>query len=144
MAIYGVGSKWEDEELKSIFFEEEKFILGWNEPTAKDIYSAVSTIKVGDILYIKANQPGTRKIRVKGVGIVIKNFMNCLNDNEYGGVNFSDWESLFIKVKWIYRKEFMINIPDNEGRLTNYRAATFYEEFLPLVQEKILEKIIAV
>ena len=141
MPIYGVGSKWEDEELKGRFFEEEKFILGWNEPTAKDIYSAVSTIKVGDILYIKANQPGTRRIRVKGVGIVTKNFMNCFNDGQFGDVNYSDWESLFIKVKWVYQDEFIINIPDNEGKLTNYRAATFYEEFLPLVQEKILEKI---
>ena len=141
MPIYGVGSKWEDEELKGRFFEEEKFILGWNEPTAKDIYSAVSTIKVGDILYIKANQPGTRRIRVKAVGIVTKNFMNCFNDGQFGDVNYSDWESLFIKVKWVYQDEFIINIPDNEGKLTNYRAATFYEEFLPLVQEKILEKI---
>ena len=54
------------------------------------IYEAVSLLKVGDILYLKANQPGSRT---------------------------------------------------NEGKLTNIRAATFYEENLPFVQTRILEKL---
>lgn len=142
MAIYGVGSIWENDELKTRFFSEDKFIVGWNEPSAKDIYSSVSSLKVGDILYIKSASPGSRKIRVKGVGIVVKNFMNCINEDQYGGGSFASWESLFLKVKWIHREEFFINIPVTEGKLTNFRASTIYEEFLPFVQEKILEKIL--
>ena len=49
--------------------------------------------------------------------------------------------SFFIKVKWIIKEEFIINIPENVGRLTNIRAATVYEEYLPFVQNKIVEKI---
>jgi hypothetical protein len=29
MAIFGVGSNWDGEELKERFFSEGKFILGW-------------------------------------------------------------------------------------------------------------------
>ena len=35
----------------------------------------------------------------------------------------------------------LINIPENIGRLTNIRAATAYEEYLPFVQNKIVKKI---
>jgi hypothetical protein len=41
MAIFGVGSKWEDEELKNEFFSKGRFILGWNERSAKDLYAFV-------------------------------------------------------------------------------------------------------
>jgi hypothetical protein len=142
MAIFGVGSNWDGTELKSRFFSEGKFILGWNEESANDLYSVLSTLKVGDILYIKSNQPGSRTIKVKGVGIISKNFMNCLSDGEYGSTGISDWESLFIRVKWLHQEEFSITIPENEGKLTNIRAATIYEESLPFVQENILQKII--
>jgi len=144
MAIFGAGSKWNEKELKDDFFTNEKFTLGWNEDTAKDLYEAVSLLKVGDIVYLKGNQPGSRTIRVKGVGLVTKSFIQCLQSGEYGSDDISDWNSFFIKVKWIYQTEFKVEIPSNEGRLTNIRAATFYEEYLPYVQKQIIEKIIKV
>ena len=49
--------------------------------------------------------------------------------------------SLFIKVKWVVVDEFTVKIPEDEGKLTNIRPATFYEEYLPFVQEQILNKI---
>jgi hypothetical protein len=141
MAIYGVGSKWEDE-TKEHFFSEGKFILGWNEGSAKDLYACVAALKVGDILYIKSNQPGSRSIRVKGIGIVTKNLINCINSGEYGNSSISDWQSLFVRVAWVYKDEFYINIPENEGKLTPIRAATIYEEYLPYVQEVIIAKLL--
>lgn len=145
MAIFGAGSKWDDDkELKERFFDEEKFILGWNEKSAKDLYEAVSHLKVGDIIYLKANRPGSRNIRVKGIGVVTKSVIQCINDKEYGNKEVSDWNSLFVKIRWVCKDEFHINIPDNEGKLTNVRAATFYEEYLPFVQSKILDKIITI
>lgn len=142
MAIFGVGSKWNDKELKSNFFSTNKFILGWNEESAKDLYSFVASLKVGDILYIKANAPGSRRIRVKGVGIVTKNLIDSIADGDYGFISMSKWESLFVEVAWLHREEFFINIPKNQGRLTNIRAATIYEEYLPCVQREIVKKII--
>jgi len=142
MAIYGVGSNWDGEELKDRFFAEGRFILGWNEQSAKDLYAFVSSLKVGDILYIKSNQPGSRTIRVKGVGIVTRNLLTCMSSSEFKHSAISDWESLFVEVNWLCRDEFHIRIPENEGKLTNIRAATIYEEYLPFVQEAIIGKII--
>jgi hypothetical protein len=144
LAIFGVGSKWKKKELKADFFSEEKFILGWNEDSAKDLYSFVASLKVGDILYIKANAPGSRRIRVKGVGIVTKSLIDCITDGDYGSLSISEWESLFVKVAWIHKKEFLITIPNEEGRLTNIRAATIYEEYLPIVQRQVIDKIIGI
>lgn len=141
MAIYGVGSNWSGEELKERFFTEGRFILGWNEDSAKDLYAFVSSLKVGDILYIKSNQPGSRTIRVKGVGIVTKNLLTCMSSSEFMHSAISDWQSLFVEVAWLHREEFYINIPETEGKLTNIRAATIYEEYLPIVQEAIIDKI---
>ena len=141
MAIFGVGSNWSGEE-KDRFFSEGKFILGWNEESAKDLYAVVAALKVGDILYIKANQPGSRTIRVKGVGIVLKNLMGCMTSGEFQSSDISDWESLFVRVAWVHQEKFTVTISEEEGRLTNIRAATIYEEYLPVVQEAILEKII--
>ena len=142
MAIFGVGSKWEDEELKDQFFSQGKFILGWNKQSAKDLYAFVASLKVGDILYIKANAPGARSIRVKGVGVVTRNLIGCINAGEFGTSSISDWQSLFVRVAWVHKEEFTVTIPDDEGKLTNIRAATIYEEYLPFVQEAILDKVI--
>lgn len=146
MAIYGVGSNWGGKELKEVFFREDKFILGWNEETANDIYSFIGALKVGDILYIKANQPGSRTLRIKGIGIIKTNFIGCLNSGDYKDTKITDWEELFIKVYWIYKEvdqnDFVITIPENEGKLTSVRACTIFEEHLPFVQNLIIDKII--
>lgn len=143
MAIFGAGSKWETDELKEYFFKEEKFTIGWNETSAKDLYEAVSQLKVGDIIYLKGVSPRhIRNIEVKGIGIVTKSFIQCLQSGEYGEIDISDWNSFFIKVKWLMKGSFKIIIPEEEGKLTNVRPATFYEEYLPYVQKKILNKII--
>lgn len=142
MAIYGVGSNWNGEEVCGLFFEKGQFILGWNENSAEDLYTFISTLKVGDVLYIKANRPGSRSIRVKGIGIVSKNLMSCISSGELGHGSISDWSSLFVNVSWVVKEEFIIEIPSNQGRLTNVRAATIYEEHLPYVQEHIVVRIV--
>lgn len=143
MAIYGVGSKWEDNtEMKNEFFKKNKFIVGWDESNARDLYSFVCSLKAGDILYLKSNQPGSKTLKVKGIGIVTENlFQSLLSENIKNVQDIKTWKSLFINVKWVIRDDFEINIPEKEGKLTNIRAATCYEEFLPFVQKKIIEKL---
>ncbi len=142
MAIYGVGSNWNGKEMKEQFLSEGKFILGWNESSAKDLYAFVASFKVGDLLYIKGNAPGSRSLRVKGIGIITKNLIGCLTSSGLNGSSAQEWETLFVRVSWIHREEFVIKIPKNEGKLTNVRAATIYEEFLPAIQDELLAKII--
>ncbi|CAM3716223.1 hypothetical protein MUGA111182_04930 [Mucilaginibacter galii] len=142
MAIFGAGSNWDGLEKKNDFFRDENFVIGWNYSNAKDLYVATAALKVGDIIYLKANAPGSRQLRVKGIGIVTKNFMTSIIDEDLTLSNFTTWKSLSIRVKWIVKSEFVIQIPNNEGRLTNIRAATFYEESLPTVQTSIILEIL--
>lgn len=99
-------------------------------------------MKAGDIIYLKSNQPGSRTIRVKGIGIVIQSFVECIQSGQYPAGSILDWESFFIGVHWMVENEFFIEIPENVGRMTNIRAATFYEEPLPFVQLRIIEAIV--
>jgi hypothetical protein len=140
MAIYGAGSNWDGDEIKEEFFVNNNYVIGWNIIDAQDLYSMISTIKVGDIIYLKANRPGSFEIRVKGIGIVKSSLLSVLFEK---GENLSDTRNNFeLPVEWIHKNEFIISIPKDIGKLTNVRAATLYEEFLPLVQSKIIEIII--
>lgn len=144
MAIFGVGSKFGgDTEMKDDFFSNENFVIGWNYASAKDLYGAVSMLKTGDIIYLKANAPGSASIRIKGIGVVTKSFIHCLIEDGLTGADITDWEGLYIKVKWIIKDEFVITIPASEGKLTAIRASTFYEEYLPYVHDEIMNRIFA-
>lgn len=65
MALFGAGSKWDRDEMKDDFFQDENFVIGWNYSSAKDLYIAVAGLKVGDIIYLKANAPGSAVRTVK-------------------------------------------------------------------------------
>ncbi|QNH61001.1 hypothetical protein [Hymenobacter sediminicola] len=144
MAIFGAGSTWYgSDEKKDYFFEKGIYEIGWDYPDAKDLYDAFSLLKAGDIIYLKSSSPGSRDIRVKGVGIVTTSFLHSL----FLGSNPSklDIESeeitVRMQVKWIIKNDFYISIPMSEGKMTNVRAATFYEESLPYVQKEIIDKL---
>lgn len=141
MAIFGAGSNWDGEEKKDDFFNEENFVIGWGYQDAMDLYDAVSLLKAGDIVYLKSNQSGSRTIRVKGIGIVTQTFIHCLIEKGLTKESITEGNSFYIKIKWIIKDEFHINIPSTEGKLTNVRAATFYEEYLPFVQNEIINKL---
>jgi hypothetical protein len=140
MAIYGAGSNWDGQELKDDFFLNNNYVIGWDIKDANDLYSMISTFKVGDIVYLKANRPGSFDIRVKGIGFVKSSLLDVLFEK---GENLSQVRNNFeLPVEWIVKEEFFINIPNAIGKLTNIRAATLYEEYLPYVQNEILNKIL--
>ncbi len=141
MAIYGAGSNWGGDEIKDDFFTNNNYVIGWDINDAQDLYNMLSTVKIGDIIYLKANRPGSLDLRIKGIGIVRNSFLNILFEK---GENLSSTRNNFeLPVEWIDTDEFFITIPSNTGKLTNVRAATLYEEFLPFVQNAIINKIIA-
>ncbi len=142
MAIFGVGSTKDGGiELKDEFFRDENFKIGWSYDEGKDLFEAASLLKAGDIIYIKSNAPGSRNIRVKGIGVVKTTFIHSLIDSDTGIQTLLDYHSFYIPVKWIITDEFHIEIPDDEGRLTASRASTFYEEYLPFVQNQIIDRL---
>ena len=141
MAIFGAGSNWDGTEMCRDFFTKGLFIIGWDRASGRDLQSSLASLKIGDIIYLKASRPGSRNLRIKGIGIVTRSFVECIQRGEYGNELPSNWQSFFIRVAWIIQDEFRINIPPNEGRLTHIRSGTFYEEPLPFVQEEIVSRI---
>ena len=140
MAIFGAGANWDGDEMKDVFFRNNNYVIGWNINDAQDLYNLISSFKVGDIIYLKANRPGSLDIRIKGIGIVRDSLIQVLFKN---GENLSSTRNNFeLPVEWIYKTEYVIAIPNNTGKLTNIRAATLYEEFLPFVQDDIITKLI--
>jgi hypothetical protein len=141
MAIYGAGSNWDGDEMKEEFFKNNNFIIGWNINEAQDLYNLISTMKAGDIVYLKANKPGSLDIRIKGIGIVKSSLIQILfKKGEDLSINRKNFE---LPVEWIYKQEYVINIPNDTGKLTNIRAATLYEEHLPFVHDDIIAKTIS-
>lgn len=139
MAIFGAGSKWQNDELKDDFYAHNNYVIGWDINNAEDLYAQISSIKAGDIIYLKSNSPGSFNLKIKGIGIVKQSFLNKMFESKYNLLEIrSDFQ---IPVEWIVQEEFKIEIPKNIGKLTNVRAATLYEEFLPFVQTKILDKV---
>ena len=143
MAIFAGGSNfYGDTEMKNDFFNDENFVIGWDYDSARDLYNAVSSLKAGDIIYLKTVAPAAlRSIKVKGIGIITKSFIQCLIDDGLKISDITKGEGLYVKMKWVVKSEFKINIPDTEGKLNSIRASTFYEEYLPFVQHKIIEKL---
>lgn len=45
MAIYGAGSKWGNNELRQDFFHHNRYVIGWDQAEANDLYVLVSSIK---------------------------------------------------------------------------------------------------
>ncbi|MBP3254101.1 MAG: hypothetical protein J6M30_06305 [Bacteroidales bacterium] len=144
MAIYGAGSKIGDPQVekKEEFFKKSAYWIGWGYADAEDLYSALSSVKVGDIIYLKSNQPGSRTITVKGIGIVTGSVIQNLFENKTANTASQNRNLLKINVAWVYKDEFKITIHPDDGKLTNIRAATFYEEFLPQVQTEIINKVL--
>lgn len=139
MAIFGAGSKWNGKEIKNKLFANDNYLIGWDIIQAEDLYTLISTIKVGDIIYLKSNRPGSLNLRIKGLGIVTQSLIQTLFHKE---INLANNRGNFeLQVKWFFHEEFKISIPSDTGKLTNVRAATLYEEYLPFVQSKILEKL---
>lgn len=80
MAIFGAGSDWDGVEQSPRFFNSNSYEIGWNVNEARDLHQLVRGLKASDIIYLKANRPGSLDIRVKGIGVVIEPWQSPPND----------------------------------------------------------------
>lgn len=85
MAIYGAGSVWAEGEVMENFFAKNNFVLGWGYDDAEDLYGLISSVKVGDIIYLKSKSPKSPRMTVKAIGIVSKSLVHYLIANEKKG-----------------------------------------------------------
>lgn len=141
MAIFGAGSVWDgNDEQRESFFANGNYVIGWDHDDAQDVYLSLAYLKAGDIIYLKSNQPGSRTIRVKGIGIVTHPIIQNVFNRVFSANPMPVTEPV-IQVRWINTEEFHIVIPDEIGKLTAIRASTIYEEYLPLVQNAIINRL---
>lgn len=150
MAIYGAGSVWAEGEVMENFFAKNNFVLGWGYDDAEDLYGLISSVKTGDIIYLKSKSPKLSRMTVKAIGIVSKSLVHYLITNkieaaelaaETETVRLADGGNLAIGVKWIVKTPFELDIEESRGKLTTIRPSSFYEEFLPSVQRAIIDRL---
>ena len=126
MAIYGVGAYY-DRDVSSDFINQNLVGVGWDGTDAPELQDYFLSLKVGDIVYIKAAF-GQNDITVKAIGIIRDNIIIWNNGLVSTGRN----------VKWIFRQKFVIPRPQEKN---NVRSNTVYEEFHPVVLQEIISRI---
>lgn len=132
MAIYGVGAYYE-EDVSEDFISSNVVGVGWDSTDAPELQEYFKSLKVGDIIYIKAAFGGA-DITVKAIGIVRDTAIRTRSDTK-GLVSTGR------NVVWLSRERFVIPRP---GEKNNVRSNTVYEEFHPVVQEEIMGRIAGV
>jgi hypothetical protein len=130
MTIYGVGA-FHNEDVSSDFIAKNLVGVGWDQNDAPDLHQFVRSLKVGDIVYIKAAPPGHR-ITVKAIGIVGDN--QIIDHSSSGGTVHCGRN-----VRWCSTMSFQL--PPRSGK-NNVQNNTLYEEFDPVAQKEIIDRII--
>ncbi|MFT6922983.1 MAG: hypothetical protein ACJA1C_001991 [Crocinitomicaceae bacterium] len=127
MAVYGVGAYY-DEDVSQEFIRGGIVGVGWNDNEAPELREYFQSMKVGDIVYIKAAAFGAENITVKAIGLI--------SDSVF--VRDSNMVSTGRNVKWLITDRFVIPRPIERN---NVRSNTVYEEFHPEVLRVIIDRI---
>lgn len=130
MAIYGIGAFY-DEDVSEEFISNELIGVGWDSTDAPELQEYLRSLKVGDIVYIKAAFGGA-DITVKAIGIITDNVIRTSSDS-------NDLVTTGRNVAWLTTERFIIPRPMEKN---NVRSNTIYEEFHPIVQQEIIQRII--
>jgi hypothetical protein len=70
MAIFGIGAyNGDEDDVSEEFIDNELIGTGWTITEASELHNYFTTLKFGDIIYIKAAFRGA-DITVKGIGVI--------------------------------------------------------------------------
>ena len=130
MKVWGIGTCYGGYDDKtSIFLQNNIAAIGWNKNEAIDLYAMMREVKIGDIIYLKSSYPkkGIGKIlRIKAVGKVVN------PNKKYDGKSVIGVE---------YFKKFVpfdLLLKNYKSKSSVY-SSTFYQEYNPLIIEKLLK-----
>ena len=129
MAIFGIGAYYDGDDVSDEFIDNEIIGTGWTNIDAPELHEYFSTLKVGDIIYIKAAFGGA-DITVKAIGIITDNIILTAANHYLTQVGRN--------VRWLNTEKFVIPRPQEKN---NVRSNTVYEEFHPLVQQEIIRHL---
>ena len=131
MAIYGVGAYYDPKDVSGEFISNRVVGVGWDRETAPELDAYFKSLKVGDIVYIKAAFGGAEKITIKAIGIIKDTAIREAEDT-------NQLVSTGRNVIWLNTEQFVITKPAEKN---NVRSNTVYEEFHPVVQAEIINRI---
>jgi hypothetical protein len=139
MAIYAVGAFYSGTtDVSPDFIQASVVGVGWSVQDAPELHQFMRSLKVGDVVYIKACAFGADKVTVKAVGLIKDDVI--LDSQSTGGL-----VEIGRNVIWKSTNTFTIPNPshtsNNQSEKLNHRSNTIYEEFHPFVQTQILSKL---
>ena len=133
MAIWGIGAYYKgaiNEDKTDEFINNGYAYIGWNEKEAPALYRMFDSIKIGDIIFIQAFVPRSKKLTIKALGIVTdtKKQINGLGTG--------------IKVAW--KKDFksFSTVATQEIYRNNVFNNTLYEEFNESISKRIIDALL--
>ena len=131
MAVWGIGAYYEGSnpsDKTDEFISEGRAYIGWNEKEAPALYRMFDSVKVGDIIYIKAFIPRSKILSIKAVGIIM-NVRKHTSDNLGTGVDVN-WKTGFSTIS--------INITPQIYK-NNVFNNTLYEEFNVSIIKQLID-----
>lgn len=127
MAIFGIGAYY-DRDVSGDFVASGVAGPGWTKAEAPELHQFIQSLRVGDIVYLKSFSPSSPDIFIKAIGVVADQHL----------VEDKPIVSAGRNIRWIVTQEF--RVPKPEERL-NVRLNTMYEEFNPIVQRAIIDRL---
>ena len=132
MAIFGIGAFYGNtRDVSADFIANNLAGVGWNQTDAPELHKFIESLKVGDIIYIKAFRPNSRHIVIKALGVIRDD--TILNSRASKGLVQAGRN-----VVWKDTKPFRVLKPKERN---NVRLNTLYEEFHPDIQAEIIKRI---
>lgn len=128
MAIFAVGANYDGKDVSPQFLEKGVAGVGWSYKDAPELHQLITSLKVGDIIYIKAYPPNSPDIIVKAIGYIQDTVLHDINTS-------GNLVEVGRNVNWRSKEEFRIPKPTERY---NVRLNSVYEEFHPDVQVEIL------
>lgn len=132
MNIWGLGTCYGGyDDKKDIFIKNNIAAIGWSEDEALDLYAMMRKVDIGDIIYLKSSYPKKgvgRILRIKAVGKVINPNKKFEGKSAVGMEYIKNFTS------------FDLALNEYKGKNSVY-GSTFYQEYNPIIIEKILKYI---
>ena len=130
MAVFGIGAYYDGTtDMTDAFLSNGVACIGWPADAAPPLHKLMGHMKMGDIVYIKA-QPPNQGLTIKGVGIVT-------DDEIFRRRNLGE---ACLRVKWVWRGT------EHVGRIKDrypVRFITLYEECSPQIIRRVIELLVS-
>jgi hypothetical protein len=127
MAIFGIGAHLNVGDVTAQFVTGGVACVGWTEQQAPPAHAMLRQLRIGDIIFVKANTP-QGGLTIKAVGIITKAKIRKMST--LGSC---------VSVRWVWTGK------EHIGKLNDkwpVRSVTLYEEHHPKVQAKVISLLL--